>query len=165
MRKARQCEGSVIQDDATPANHYRRALVDSSGDVWWATGPDSWQRRNGSHLTEAGIEAAYGPVEQVVLVPVDDWRLNWQELADLRQDRDEAVECLSRSATAAGQPPGRQVVAACSASTGDPPRNASGELTVDQWVRLQLTAAALHAGRLAKAADVDELAAYVLGDG
>lgn len=99
-----------------------------------------------------------------MVVPVADWRLTRQELADLRQDRNEAVERLSRSRVASGRPPGRHPAPAWSPPNGRPPR-VTGELTAEQWVRLQLTAAALSAGQLASAAEVDELAGYVLGEG
>lgn len=163
MTQAGQCGSSATQESGTAADHPRRALIDSAGRVWWPAGPDLWHRRNGPRLTEAGITAAYGPVEEVVVVPVAEWRLARQELADLRQDRNEAVERLSRSGTASGRPSWRRPASAWSAPNGRPPR-LTGELTVTQWVRLHLATAALSAGQRPGMADVDELAAYVLAD-
>jgi len=164
MTQAGQCESGATKESATSADHHRRALIDRVGSVWWSAGADLWHRRNGPQLTEASVTAAYGPVEEVVVVPVAEWRLTRQELADLRQDRDEAVERLSRSAAAPVRFSGRRPARTWSAPNGRPPR-LTGELTVAQWVRLQLAAAALSAGQRPGPADLDDLAAYVLASG
>jgi len=164
MTQAGQCESGATKESATSADHHRRALIDRVGSVWWSAGADLWHRRNGPQLTEASVTAAYGPVEEVVVVPVAEWRFIRQELADLRQDRDEAVERLGRSGTASGRPSGRHPAPVWSPPNGRPP-SVAGELTVAQWVRLHLAAAALSTGQRPGPADVDELAAYVLAGG